>query len=307
MIYDITHTTTYEYTDPVSLSQHTVRLHPRDLPRQRCLANRLVIDPRPAVAQWHFDYFGNWLTFVTIEGAHKQMAATSQSRVEVSSPDWPDPDRTPPWEAVRDFSMVYKADDILEAREFIYGSPLVPKSREFREYAEPSFRPRRPVLEAVLDLTARIHADFKFDPKATSVATPLSEVLQARRGVCQDFAQLEIACLRAIGVPARYMSGYIETEPPPGKPRLAGADASHAWISFFCPGAGWIEVDPTNNLLPTTRHITVAWGRDYSDVSPIRGVILGSGEHSLKVAVDVIPESPTPEPGKLTEGPANES
>jgi transglutaminase-like putative cysteine protease len=177
----------------------------------------------------------------------------------------------------------------MAAREFIYPSPKIKSQADFANYATPSFSRDRPVLEAVLHLTDRIHREFKFDPKATSVATPLEDVLKSRRGVCQDFAQLEIGFLRSMGIPARYVSGYLETDPPPGRPKLAGADASHAWISFFCPGTGWIDVDPTNNLLPSHRHITVAWGRDYSDVSPIRGVILGSGEHSLKVAVDVIP------------------
>jgi transglutaminase-like putative cysteine protease len=288
MTYDITHSTSYEYTDPVSLSHHIMRLTPRDLSRQRCVESELGIQPRPGVAKSHTDYFGNRLTFVTVEGAHRKMVATCRSRVEISAPAWPRPAATPPWEAVRDFSLVYKADDSLEAREFIYSSPYVPKGPDFMAYAAPAFPPRRPILEAVLDLTDRIHREFQFDPKATSVATPLEEVLKSRRGVCQDFAQLEIAFLRSRGIPARYVSGYIETDPPPGKPRLAGSDASHAWLAFFCPGAGWIEVDPTNNLLPSTRHITVAWGRDYSDVSPIRGVILGSGEHSLKVAVDVV-------------------
>jgi transglutaminase-like putative cysteine protease len=143
-------------------------------------------------------------------------------------------------------------------------------------------------LEAVLDLTQRIHADFKFDPKATTLATPLEDVLKNRRGVCQDFAQLEICCLRSLGLPARYVSGYLETVPPPGKPRFLGADASHAWASFYCHNIGWIAIDPTNDVMPASRHITVAYGRDYSDVSPIRGVILGAGEHTLKVAVDVV-------------------
>ncbi len=287
--YEITHTTTYEYSDPVSLSHHTLRLHPRELPRQRCLESELQILPRAGVMESHFDYFGNRMTFATVEGAHRKLVATARSRVTVKAPAWPVRADTPKWEAVRDFTLGYKADEILEAREFVYSSPLIPKEPEFAEYAAPSFTPRRAVLDAVLDLTDRIHGDFKFDSKATNVATPLEEVLKLRRGVCQDFAQLEIACLRTMGIPARYVSGYLETDPPPGKPRLVGADASHAWVSFFCPGVGWIDVDPTNNLLPSARHITVAWGRDYSDVSPVRGVILGSGEHSMKVAVDVSP------------------
>lgn len=293
MTYDITHTTTYEYTDPVSLSHHTVRLHPRNLPRQRRLEDSLQLQPRPVVMESHIDYFGNQMTFATVEGVHKKLVVTARSRVEVKAAKWPTPAETPKWEAVRDFSLGYRADEILEAREFVYASPLIPKKSAFAAYAEGSFTPRRPILEAVLDLTDRLYQDFKFDPKATNVATPLEEVLKSRRGVCQDFAQLEIAFLRGVGLPARYVSGYIETDPPPGKPRLAGADASHAWAAFFCPGIGWIDVDPTNNLLPSTRHVTIAWGRDYSDVSPVRGVILGSGEHSLKVAVDVIPATGT--------------
>jgi transglutaminase-like putative cysteine protease len=289
MTYDLAHTTTYDYTNSVSLSHHTLRLRPRDLPRQRCLTSELKIDPHPGVVKSHLDYFGNDLTFVTVEGSHKTFVVTSKSRVEVTSPATRPAGATPAWETVRALCLEEKPNDSMEAREFIYPSPHIKRQPEFAVYAQPSFVEQRPVLDAVLDLTARIHGEFKFDPKATTIATPLDQVLKSRRGVCQDFAHLEIACLRSMGIPARYISGYLETDPPPGKPRLNGADASHAWIAFFCPGEGWIEVDPTNNLLPSNRHITVAWGRDYSDVSPIRGVILGSGEHTLKVAVDVIP------------------
>ena len=289
MRYDITHTTTYSYFDSVSLSHHMVRLQPRDMPSQRCLSHELVIQPRPGTLKTHIDYFGNRLTFVTVEGTHRELVASATSRVERRPARVPAPEETPTWEAVRDFSLGSRTDELLIAREFVYASPLIPKEKTFVEYAAQSFTSRRPILEAVLDLTARIHEDFTFDPEATTIATPLDEVLENRRGVCQDFAQLEIAFLRALGIPARYVSGYLETDPPPGKARLAGADATHAWLSFYCAGYGWIDVDPTNNLLPSTRHITVAWGRDYSDVSPIRGVILGSGEHTLSVAVDVIP------------------
>jgi transglutaminase-like putative cysteine protease len=177
----------------------------------------------------------------------------------------------------------------LEASDFIFDSPLIRARESYLHYAQVSFTPGRPILEAALDLTKPIHSDFKFDPTATSVATPLEEVFKHRRGVCQDFAHFQIGCLRSLGLPARYVSGYVETDPPPGQQRLAGADASHAWVSLFCPGLGWLDVDPTNNMVPSSRHITVAWGRDFSDISPIRGVILGSGEHRLKVAVDVVP------------------
>ncbi len=289
MIYRLTHTTTYHYGGVVSLSHHLLRLQPRELPRQRCLLNELQIEPRPDVLCAHRDYFGNAMTFVTIEGSHKRLVITSRSQVESTAPMPPGPAQSPPWETARDISPDGDHETFLQTREFTYASPLIQKRPEFGAYAAPSFSPDRPLLEAVLDLTGRMRADFKFDPDATSVATPLLEVFQTRRGVCQDFAQLEIACLRAMGIAARYVSGYLETEPPPGKPRLAGADASHAWVSFHCPGTGWIDVDPTNNLLVSNRHITIAWGRDYSDVSPIRGIIVGSGEHSMDVAVDVIP------------------
>jgi transglutaminase-like putative cysteine protease len=289
MIYLVTHTTAYEYGGLVSLSHHLLRLQPRELLRQRCLGHELQIEPRPDLLCAHRDYFGNAMSFLTIEGSHKTLVITSRSQVEVTPPAPFQPQQSPPWEATRDISPERDQETYLQTREFAYASPLIKTLPVFGAYAAPSFPPGRPLLEAVIDLTARLHADFKFDPDATNVATPLLEVFKTRRGVCQDFAQLEIACLRSIGIAARYVSGYLETEPPPGKPRLAGADASHAWVSFYCPVTGWIDVDPTNNLLVADRHITVGWGRDYSDVSPIRGIIMGSGEHSMKVAVDVIP------------------
>jgi transglutaminase-like putative cysteine protease len=177
---------------------------------------------------------------------------------------------------------------VLEASEFIFASPLVPVEREFRDYAAASFPAGRRILDGVLDLSARIHREFKFDATATAISTPLTQVLEHRRGVCQDFAHLMIACLRSLGLPARYVSGYLETLPPPGQTKLLGADASHAWVAFFCPGIGWIDVDPTNNVLPSMQHIALAWGRDYGDVSPIRGFLVGGDEHTLNVAVDVV-------------------
>ena len=289
MIYELTHTTTYDYRDTVSVSHHVLRLTPRGLSHQRCLSHAVQIDPLPVVSQPHWDYFGNAVTFVTVEGAHRRLVVTSSSTVSLTNPRWPDPAETPAWETVREFSRGQQIGPALDASEFIFDSPLVRSTDRFADYAAQSFPRERPIFDAVLDLTQRIHRDLKFDAKATTVATPLEEVFKNRRCVCQDFAQFQIACLRSLGLPARYVSGYLETDPPPGQPRLAGADASHAWVSFYCHGLGWIDVDPTNNLLPATRHITVAWGRDYSDVSPIRGVLLGSGDHSLKVAVDVAP------------------
>jgi len=288
MIYKVTHTTTYSYTDSVSLSHHLLRLTPRALAHQRCQRHEVLIDPGPAVSAPHFDYFGNAVTFVTIEGAHNSLTVKSVSEVSVLAPRVPEPTETPAWEHVRELSRGRQIGQSLDACEFIFDSPFVKVADNLADYAAPSFTKDRPIFEAVLDLTARIHGDFKFDPKATTLATPLEEVFKNRRGVCQDFAQLEIACLRSLGLPARYVSGYLETDPPPGQPRLAGADASHAWISFYCHGIGWLDIDPTNNVVPSTRHIAVAYGRDYNDVSPIRGVILGTGEHTLDVAVDVV-------------------
>lgn len=289
MMYRVTHTTNYRYGGAVSLSHHLLRMRPRDLPRQRCLHHELQIEPRPQVLCAHQDYFSNEMKFVTIEGSHRSLAITSRSQVEVNAPALPEPGQTLAWEEARDFSGEGNDGEFLRNREFLYASPLIRKLPELGAYAATSFAAGWPILEAVLDLTRRMHADFKFDRHATNVATPLQQVFKTRRGVCQDFAQLEIGCLRAMGIATRYVSGYIETEPPPGKPRLAGADASHAWVSFYCPGHGWIDVDPTNNLLVGNRHITTAWGRDYSDISPIRGIIIGSGEHTMEVAVDVIP------------------
>jgi transglutaminase-like putative cysteine protease len=288
MKYDITHTTTYDYRDAVSLSHHVLRLTPRNLRHQRCLSHDAHVDPIPAVSKPHYDYFGNAVSFVTVEGSHRRLVVRSSSRVSVTHSPLPVPAETPAWETVRESGRGEQIGPALEASEFMFDSPLVKPRDDFADYARPSFPKDRPSLDAVLDLTSRIHCDFKFDPKATTIATPLEDVFKRRRGVCQDFAQFQIACLRSLGLPARYVSGYLETDPPPGQPRLAGADASHAWVSFYCHGIGWIDVDPTNNLLPATRHITLAWGRDFSDVSPLHGVILGSGEHTLKVAVDVV-------------------
>jgi transglutaminase-like putative cysteine protease len=288
MLYDISHVTTYDYQEAVSVSHHMLRLGPRNLSHQRRLDHSVQIEPRPTTHSAHVDYFGNAVTFVTVEGPHRSFVVTAGSRVSVTSPRLPVPAETPAWETVRNSCRGEQIGYSLDASEFIFSSPLIRGGDVFADYASESFSPDRPILEAVIALTRRIHADFHFDPKATTIATPLEEVFKNRRGVCQDFAQLEIACLRSLGLPARYVSGYIETDPPPGKVRLAGTDASHAWIAFYCHGLGWIDVDPTNNLLPTTRHITVAWGRDFSDVSPIHGVIMGSGAHELKVAVDVV-------------------
>jgi len=281
----IVHTTEYNYNEPVSVSHHVARLSPRAVTHQDCLRHELQIEPTPSVQATHVDYFGNTMTFFAMLGAHNRLTVRARSTVAVRATTRPDPFDTPPWDAPHDPSAFP-----LDAIEYAFESNAPRSSAASADlvaYARASFPPGRPLIEAVIELTRRIHEDFTYDRRATTVATPLADVFRSRRGVCQDFAHLEIACLRSLGLPARYISGYLETAPPSDKPRLVGADASHAWLAVHCPGVGWIDVDPTNNVLPSDSHVTLAWGRDYGDVSPIRGVILGGGGHSLRVNVDV--------------------
>lgn len=288
LLYNITHTTAYDYAGSVSVSHHILRLTPRETSRQRCLEIDVRVDPVPAVATCHSDYFGNTTHFVAVERSHHRLEVVSRSRVGISPAFIPEAGETPSWESVRARCREDRSGQALEAHEFIYASPRIPVSDVFADYASESFPSTRPILDAVSDLTRRIHQDFKFDASATTVNTPVEAVFKDRRGVCQDFAQLQIACLRSLGLPARYVSGYLESDPPPGMVKLFGTDASHAWVAFYCPGIGWIEMDPTNNCIPSLRHITIGWGRDYSDVAPVRGVIIGGQEQQLKIAVDVI-------------------
>jgi len=288
-LFEVTHTTVYRYASPVSVSHNLFRLTPRSLPSQHSLSHFLEVSPQPETTRLRKDYFGNEVMFATITDSHRELRIVAHSEVEVAPQPIPDPAETPRWESVGVICRNDHSQNVMEAAEFTFASPHIPASSLYAEYAGPSFTVRRRLLEAALDLTARIHRDFVFDPAATTVVTPLDEVLRLRRGVCQDFAHFEIACLRALGLPARYVSGYLETLPAPGQAKLMGVDASHAWISLFCPGIGWIDVDPTNNLIPSMQHITVAWGRDYGDVCPIRGVVSGGGEAPvLEVSVDVL-------------------
>ena len=289
MIYRVRHRTTYDYEDEVSVSHHVVRLTPRNLPVQRCWESYVAILPTPPVTSSHFDYFGNTLTSFTMQEPHDCLIVEANSNLEVTAVAPPDFSGSPPWETVQESLAGSPSDDILNALQFVFDSQRVRSNAELAGYARESFPGGRPLLAAVLDLTRRIHQDFRFDKKATEVATPVQTFFEKRRGVCQDFAHLQIACLRSLGLPARYVSGYLRTMPPPGRPRLIGADASHAWCSAWCPGTGWVDFDPTNNCVPSDGHITVAWGRDYSDVSPIYGVLLGGARHKLHVEVDVMP------------------
>ena len=289
MIYRVQHTSTYAYTEVVSICHNELHLRPHNSVLQTCSAYELAVRPRPAVSTHHTDYFGNHVTFLALQEPHRSLTVMARSTVAVHPRDLPSPAETPAWDMVRDCLRQERTPAELDAYQYVFDSPYIASGAALRRYAIASFPAGRPLLAAVLDLARRIHTDFTYDPKATSVSTPLDEVLHNRRGVCQDFAQVQIGCLRTLGLAARYVSGYLVTQPPPGQPHLVGADASHAWVSVYCPGFGWIDVDPTNNVLPSDRHITVALGRDYSDVSPIKGVFLGGGQHTVKVAVDVVP------------------
>ncbi len=264
-------------------------LKPRSLPRHQSARSELRIQPRPATRTDRVDFFGNRLCFFTIQEPHKELVVEARSEVTMEGNGVPWLQHALPWEEVAKSLPDDDSPAGLEAYQFGFESPRIRVQPEFAAYARQSFTPGRPMQEALLDLTARIHKDFRFDSKATNVRTLTEEVFKKRRGVCQDFAHLQIACLRSLTLAARYVSGYLRTYPPPGKPRLIGADVSHAWVSAYCPGIGWLDMDPTNNVVPSDGHVTLAWGRDYGDVSPLRGLILGGGAHTLKVAVDMEP------------------
>jgi len=291
MRYQITHQTRYGYGGPVSLCHSIAHLKPREMPYQRCQIANLRINPWPSVVREHRDFFGNRVSYFSVQQSHLQLEITATAEVEVWAPLLPEPAATQPWEKLLAQLQLSTGSEAASARLFRLPSPAVPLDPLAVDYARESFIPERPVLEAALELVSRIHHDFEYDPTSTTVATPLSEVLQLRRGVCQDFAHLAIAALRGLGLPARYVSGYLETLPPPGQPKLRGADASHAWLSIYCPEAiqsgGWVDLDPTNDCAITDQYITTAFGRDYQDVTPLRGVFYGGGEHSLAVSVDV--------------------
>ena len=288
--YHITHTTTYDYGEAVSLCQNVAHLAPRPSPRQQAERPVLSITPDPAVIEERVDYFGNPVSYFTIQEPHRELTVRVVHRIDLSPATPPEPESTPAWETVRDRLTRDRDPDWLDAYQFAFDSRYAAAHPRYAGYAAPSFTPGRPTLAAALDLTRRIHAEFTYDPRATTLATPVAEVFEHRRGVCQDFAHFQLACLRSLGLAARYVSGYLSTVPPPGKPRLVGVDATHAWVSIFCGDAGWVDLDPTNNQIPADRHVLLAWGRDYEDVSPLKGVILGGGRHDVRVAVDVRPE-----------------
>lgn len=289
MNYRVTHRTTYDYAEPVAVSHHAARVEPRSTAAQSRSDWRLVITPEPAVQVHRPDFFGNRVCFFALQQLHERLEVTATSVVSVGRRAVPPAEQTLPWEEVARRYRDPVAPEAIAPYQFVFGSPLVQPQPEFAAYARESFPAGRPLLAGVLDLNRRIHADFAYDPVATTVATPLAEVWAKRRGVCQDFAHVAIACLRSLGLPASYVSGYLRTVPPPGQPRLVGADATHAWFSVHVPAGGWVDFDPTNNCLPSDGHITVAYGRDFSDVSPVMGILTGGGSHQVTVAVDVEP------------------
>jgi transglutaminase-like putative cysteine protease len=289
MKYRVRHSTVYKYADRVTHCYNMANLIPRETNRQRCLNSRIEILPHPTVTNSRVDYFGNEAYHFEIQKPHKELAITSISEVEVI-------------DGVQDLDLDFggsygealeaiaesNAEGVMEAREFLLNSPMIKVSEELFAYASPSFKAARSLRACVSELTTRIFTDFVYDPNFTTIATPLSDVLKHKRGVCQDFAHLQVGCLRAMGIPAKYVSGYLETLPPPGQKKMVGADATHAWIAYFSPKEGWVEFDPTNNTAAEGQHIVTALGRDYFDVTPVKGVIFGGGKTPLlSVSVDV--------------------
>ena len=295
MIYKVTHTTKYEYNAPVSYCQNIATLRPRPSLGQDLLEYNIQVDPEPAELSERIDFFGNYITRFAIQTEHKVLTVTTKSLVK------------------REYSKLYESfqtekcrsitleqallglrstdTEVLAAKQYILESIFIRRVDEsISDYAKISFQKNRSVFDAAFELMQRIYTDFDFVSGFTSISTPIAEVMKEKKGVCQDFAQIAIACIRSVGLPARYISGYIETIPAPGKEKLVGADASHAWFSIFIPGFGWVDFDPTNNQIPKDQHIVVGWGRDYYDVPPLKGVVFGSGTSTLKVAVDIRPE-----------------
>lgn len=289
MRFRISHLTRYSYAEPVSLCHSLLHLKPRrhGSSGQRCLSSQVRIDPWPAVNREYEDFFGNRVNYFSIQQSHCALEVTALSEVEVNPPELPDPGSTLAWDLALEYLHEGRDPDLVNARIFALPSPLVPIEPAATAYAAQSFPPGRPILEATRELMGRIFAEFEYDPHFTTVATPVAEVMEHRRGVCQDFAHVAIAGLRGLGLAARYVSGYLETLPPPGQPKLRGSDASHAWFSILVPDLGWVDFDPTNDQTLGEQHITTAVGRDFQDVTPMRGIFYGGGAHDLTVAVDV--------------------
>lgn len=285
MRWRIRHATAYSYAEPVDIASHMLHLSPRPLPQQRVVWDSIACAPEPARVAGDTDHFGNRVTWLFLDRPHARFEVVSEAEVETAFPAPPLAGLTPPWEQV-----AAEAARHPEAAEFTYPSPMLPEQAGARDYAALSFPPGRPVLEGLLELNRRIKRDFAFRPGVTGIATPVAQVLAQRAGVCQDFTHLMLCGLRGLGVPARYVSGYIRTRPPPGGTARLGADQSHAWVgAWLGEPFGWIDLDPTNDLVVQEEHVVLGWGRDFQDISPLRGIILGGGRHGLTVSVDLTP------------------
>jgi transglutaminase-like putative cysteine protease len=287
MKYRVLHVTDYGYEVPATLCHNLMFQIPQNLPFQRVEDYSCEITPKPSFEVDRTDFFGNRYLYFSVGRLHKKLTVSSKSVLELLPPAWEsvDPKETMPWEKVAEWLHSTAASS--EIRQFYLESSHVPFIDGIREYALKSFSPGRPIMEAMLDLNARIFKDFAFTPGFTDISTPLKKVFEHKKGVCQDFAHFSLACLRMLGLSARYVSGYIETFPPPGKPKLVGSDASHAWIAVYIPGHDWVEFDSTNNLLVSDKHIRVAVGRDFADVTPLKGIVYAGKEQEMKVSVDV--------------------
>ena len=290
MHYLLSHRTTYTYASTVDSAHHIAHLRARDIPGQKVNSISIVTNPLPALAAQHIDHFGNLIDIYRIDKPHTRFDIEVRAEVDVCFPEPPAAASTPPWEDIRASLLGDGFPTHVEASEFVHESPLVPSVEALRAYGAQSFTAGRPVLEAARELTSRIKADFEYHPGATDISTPLADVFAGKAGVCQDFAHVQIAVLRAHGLAAGYVSGYIRTVHSREELALRGADASHAWVAVWCGAeAGWVHLDPTNDLIAHEDHVAVAWGRDFSDVSPLRGVILGGDSHSYGVAVTLVP------------------
>jgi transglutaminase-like putative cysteine protease len=288
MRYRVSHVSSYAYGSPVDLAAHMLHLRPRPLPWQVVVSDRIVTEPDGARRRDAEDHFGNIVTWLFLDRPHADFIVTAESVVEVSYPR--PPDRTLPWEKIVEAALGAEAGP---AAEYRFDSPMAPAITETRDFARTSFLKGRPILEALNDLNNRIYREFRFRSGVTTISTPVSQVMKRREGVCQDFSHLMVSALRGLGLPARYNSGYIRTKPPPGRPRRQGADQSHAWVgAWLGPEHGWVDLDPTNGIVVQDEHVLLGWGRDYGDVSPVLGVILGGGAHHLRVAVDLEPDEP---------------
>ncbi|MBQ0797644.1 MAG: transglutaminase family protein [Porticoccaceae bacterium] len=287
MRFQIRHITHYKYAQRVTRCYNLANVVPRDTESQHCMNNRVAVSPQPAAIHKRTDYFGNQVYHFEIQKPHTELIITADTNIEINSRD-NELDLGTSYGEALEYLRNTLSEETIEAREFLLNSPMIEPNKALLEYARPSFDINRSLKLCVSGLTSRIFSDFSYDPDFTTIATPIAEVLEHKRGVCQDFAHLQIGCLRSMGIPAKYVSGYIETLPKPGQKKLVGADATHAWIAYFCPKEGWVEFDPTNNTVANNQHIVTAFGRDYSDVTPIKGVIFGGGKNPiLNVSVDV--------------------